>query len=57
MNKSPTIIGYTIAKTDDIYRTIQPSQWLPQHQHINSKRKTFKLIHKHRELEMYALRQ
>ena len=23
----------------DMYRTIQPSQWLPQHQHINSKKK------------------
>ena len=37
-------------RTGDIYRTIQPSQWLPQRQHINYKRKTFKLIHKHLEL-------
>ena len=36
-------------RTGDIYRTIQ---WLPQHQHINSKRKTFKLIYKHPELEL-----
>ena len=36
----------------DIHRTIQPFQWLPQHQHNNSKRKTFKLIHKHPELEL-----
>ena len=39
-------------RTGDIYHTIQPSQWLYQHQHINSKRKTFKLIHKHPELEL-----
>ena len=39
-------------RTGDIYRTIQPLQWLPQHQHINSKRKTIKLIHKHPELEL-----
>ena len=35
-----------------MYRTNQPSLWLPQHQHINSKRKTFKLIHKQPELEL-----
>ena len=39
-------------RTGDIYRAIQPFQWLPQHQHINSKKKTFKLIHKHPELEL-----
>ena len=33
-------------RTGDIYRTIQPFQ------HINSKRKTFKLNHKHPELEL-----
>ena len=39
-------------RTGDIYRAIQPFQWLPQRQHIISKRKTFKLIHKHPELEL-----
>ena len=38
-------------RAGDIYRTIQPSQRLPQRQHINSKKKTFKLVHKHPELE------
>ena len=39
-------------RTGDIYRTIQPFQWLSLHQHINSKRKTLKLFHKHPELEL-----
>ena len=38
-------------RTGDIYPTIQPSQRLSQCQHINSKNKTFKLIHKRTELE------
>ena len=35
----------------DIYRIIQLSQRLPKCQHFNSKKTTFKLVHRHPELE------
>ena len=43
--------GLCKPRAGDIYRTIQPVQMLSQRQHINSKKKTFKLVHKHSELD------